>query len=92
MVFAVEIRFVDGESIDELLDFPAGVGTQAREITRERAGARRQHALEHAALHVVALGFGEDHPGATVDEFTEPAELVFAERREFSHGIARIGL
>ena len=91
MVLAVEVGLVDRERVDELLDLAAHVAAQPGEIAGEGAGAGRRHPIGDAALDVVSLGLGEDHPGAPVEEFAQPAELLLSITAGFSH-VARSGL
>ena len=77
MVFAIEIGLVDGEGVDELLDFAVGVAAQVGEVGREgRDAPSGAHAIGDPALDVVALGLGEHHAGAPVEEIADRAEFL----------------
>ena len=76
MLLAIEIGLVDREGVDELLDLAVGVAAQVGEVGREGRDLESGHALGDAALHVIALGLGEEHAGAPVEEIADLAEFL----------------
>ena len=85
MILAIEIRFVDGECVDELFDLTLCIGAQPREIARERRRSGCLHPIEHAPLDVVAFGFRERHPGSSIEEFAKSAKFILSKRRNLRH-------
>src|SRR5690606_18028333 len=66
VVFAIKVRLVDRERIDELLDLLVQVRTQVGGVRRKGACAGRRDAVGNPALDVVAPGLGEHHAGAPI--------------------------
>ncbi len=89
MILPVEIRLVDGEGVDEVLDLARRVAAQPRKVARERARAGGRHAVDDAALDVIPLGLGEDDAGSPVEEVAQSAKFFLGKRREITH-VARV--
>ena len=76
VVFAVEIGLVDSKGVDELFDFSVGVAAQIGEIGPEGRDPERVHAVGDPSLDVIALGFAEQHAGASVEELADRAQFL----------------
>src|SRR4051794_17264575 len=86
MLLAIEIGFVHGEGVDELLDLAVGIAAQEGEIGREERDLEERHAIADAPLHVIALGCREQHAGAPVEEIADLLEILVGNSLRFAHG------
>ena len=76
VILAIEICLVDGERIDQMLDFVIGVGAQQRKIRLERRRAGRGDAVLEAAIDEISLALREGHAGAAVEKFAESLDFL----------------
>jgi hypothetical protein len=86
MILAVEIRFIDREGVDQVLDFTLRLAAQVGEVVREPAARCCCHPVRNPTLDEIALAFREDHARPAIEKLGQPAKFLLCNLCRFDHG------
>ena len=85
VLLPIKIRFVHGQGIDEMLDFPVGIDTKLRKIRCKRRRTCCSHAIQNPSFDVITLGFSEDDACIAIKKFAKPPKLFLRGRMDGVH-------